>query len=825
MLGSAGSSRTSSVALMTTTNATQDTRWIRDAAIRHVRSWRFRVWMIILIGTAGWLAFQPLFHLLGFGFAFVIGIVVSVASLDLGSAFVRGLREHGDSRAKGATSHVDAGRPLGLMGSIIGHGIATHLALLVPPLAIICVNGVRVHNCDWGFGLQAYVLMPVLSCVGATMAGILVGLLCGRRRRLGNITPYAVFVLAVVYAVWRFYAAPPVFSYNLFGGYFPGNLYDESIEFRDPFYWARLYQFSVLGAMCAIVTLFLHGARLSLMPRAWSWTRQRVSTCVLAVLLATSALWLHTNAGNLRFDIDAEDIEQYLGGRYDTEHFVIYYPPGGTIERDIHLIAEDHEFRYAQVVRTLGVQPKKRITSYYFASPADKYEMMGAGRVYMAKPWRDEIYIHHQGFPHQVVRHEVTHVIAGVFGSPGFRVSADTWLGLPVVFNVGLIEGIAVAADWPGRPGRALTPHESVQAMIQLGMAPPVERILSTGFLAFSSARSYTMAGSLVKYLLDTEGAAKMRALYRSGGDFYGVYGKSQAEMIRGWRAMIDAIELPEDAAEVVRERFRRPGIFSRPCPHAIARQRARVARLKAYGSYDAAIELARRIVAQAPHEPRYQLELADVLVTSGDQAGAIAICQTIRHNDKQISSTLRAEATFELVSMAARAGDFQRVRELLADADALPLGEGEQRYIDAMEFAAHHKGPAGKPLRDYFWRYDPRFGADGAVAVGRAAAIVIAEPELGFGYYLLARNLRDRGVPGEVAATMTRALDLGLPSVLLEREAARVQASAGYRVGALSLVERAAGIMLEPHHPVVTQLFGVDWLERVQWKRHGHIP
>ena len=40
-----------------------------------------------------------------------------------------------------------------------------------------------------------------------------------------------------------------------------------------------------------------------------------------------------------------------LGGRRETEHFVIHYANREEIEEDVDLIAGDHELRYAQVAR------------------------------------------------------------------------------------------------------------------------------------------------------------------------------------------------------------------------------------------------------------------------------------------------------------------------------------------------------------------------------------------------------------------------------------------------------------------------------------------
>jgi tetratricopeptide (TPR) repeat protein len=805
-------------------------RWIPAATRAHWRSVRLRIWAAALIAVAGILAFVPLFDSLGFGFSFVMAIAISAASLDLGGALVRQARAALAGPAGSAPGGVPVLRPL------LGRAVAVHACLLVPPLIIIAANALRVQNCDWTFGFQALVLMPGLSCAAATAVGMLVGLALppvrGRRRWLVHALPVLVLPGAVAYSLWRFHATPPVFSYNLFAGYFPGNLYDEQLDFGAAFYAARAAQLAVLTCLLALAAWRLDAASLRL-----SWRRDTVSAvpavprwrtrwraALTAVLAGGCAALLLGQAGALGFLVDADDIADALGARYDTEHFTIYYPPGGEIERDIHVIAEEHEFRLAQAVRALGAAPSRRITSFYFASPDDKFRWMGARHVYMAKPWRNEIYLHHQSFPHQILRHEIAHVVSAVFGSPIFRVSAGRWLGLPVVVNVGLLEGTAVAADWPDHFTPPLTPHQSVKAMQELGLAPPPERVLSTGFLQFSSARSYTMAGSLVRFLLDTRDTASFHALYRSGGAFEDAYGEPRADVLRDWQAMIDAVELPPRAAETVREQFRQPGIFSRVCPHAISRARVRAIDRWRRGAFDEAIEILRRVCRQAPQEPRYRLELTRYLVAGGQSAQAADVYRELAADHEHISSTLRAEALLGLAAIAARAGDLAEVVRLLDRTLELPIDEDQLRNAVAQRHAATHAGPAGPALRAYFWGGDVRLGVDPLVLLGQAALAVWAEPGLGLGHYLLGRNLTNLGISDEAAASLARSLDLGLHP-LVAREAARELAAAAFLASEWPLVEQAAVILTAPAQPEVTRLFGADWRERVQWKRTGALP
>src|SRR5262249_19045053 len=153
------------------------------------------------------------------------------------------------------------------------------------------------------------------------------------------------------------------------------------------------------------------------------------------------------------------------------------------------------------------------------------------------------------------------HAVASEFGDPWFGVSARRVLGIPALVSPGLIEGLAVAVDWPTSDGR-LTPHQAVRAMQEMGVVPSIDALLSLDFLGVSFERSYTIAGSFLRFLLDRYGAARLRALYQSGGDFADAYGMSQDELEREWRAMLAGIALPPDVIEGTRERFRAGSVF-----------------------------------------------------------------------------------------------------------------------------------------------------------------------------------------------------------------------------------------------------------------------
>lgn len=794
--------------------------WVAAAAAALLRSWRFRIWAMVIAAIAGILSFVPLFWVLGFESSFVLALAVSVAAADLGAALVRSLR------AARVTATARAMMPLPLVFRLWGRAAGLALALLIAPLAILLLNALRIRNCDFPFGFHTYAALPALSATLAAGLGVACGLLVRRRRRLAIALPYLMIAASAMYSLARFYAAPPVFSYNLFAGYFPGNLYDEAIALGAPLYWARLYQFALVAGILAAAAALLDVPAAVVMwrgrrrPERWRVRSLAVAGFALAVAAA-----LKLQSGPLGFDIDDGDLERALASEHRTPNFIIHYSGGTGIEDTIDLIGEDHEFRLAQAVRTLGVAPPAPIISFYFADPNEKHRLMGARRVYMAKPWRKEIYLNHAPFPHQVLRHEIAHVVAGEFGDPIFGVSARRLFGLPVRFNVGLIEGLAVATDWPDHFNRPLTPHQSVKALTELGLEPPLSSLLSTGFLTVSPARSYTVAGSFVRFLYDRYGRDKVRELYRSGGDFRGVYDKDLAALEGEWRELIAATPLPPGAAKVVEERFRHRSIFFRECPHAVARARDRAGELIRRGLIDEAIEVMRGVCEDVPGEPRYLLDLAGLLVRAKERAEADAIYASVGDDAEEVSSDLRARAILRRAELAVAAGDHARALALIDEAASLPVIDDLARLAAIQGIAMRHTGPAGDALRRYFWGTPPERSADPVASVARAALALAAEPDSGLAHYLVGFNLRHRGAPADAARALERALELGLPEPLTRRECAAVLAEAAYMAGDLDAALRAAAILAEPDQPRVIRLAGADWSERVHWKRHGALP
>jgi hypothetical protein len=76
--------------------------------------------------------------------------------------------------------------------------------------------------------------------------------------------------------------------------------------------------------------------------------------------------------------------------------------------------------------------------------------------------------------------------------------------------------------------------------------------------------------GSFLRYLAETHGPEKLRALYERG-DFETAYGRSLDALATEWEKTVDATPLDEGQMAQAFARFRRTSLFKRPCAREVA--------------------------------------------------------------------------------------------------------------------------------------------------------------------------------------------------------------------------------------------------------------
>jgi hypothetical protein len=764
---------------------------------------RALVWSALLALTALALCFVPLFDVLGYDFAFALGLVTALAAADVGHGAAAAARRGAGAEAGGG-SH-----PTGL-GRILLWAMGGALAALLAPLLLSLLNALRVRNCNLGAGFAFFALLPMGTAIFAAPAGALAGFWV---RRGGRVLAYALPLLSIVWTLWRLYVDPPVFAFDPFGGYFPGPIYDEAMRPPERLLLFRAANLVWIGAAVAITAAWVRWRR---GPGRGRW----LAAC-LALVLTAGGVALFAARGPLRFHLTRGGLRAELRRETRSPHFVAHSDPrgDGTAE-DRALVMRDLEFRYQQLERVLGAAPAGPVDVYVFPSSASKKELVGAAGTLYAKPWTREIFVQVDRFPARRLRHELAHVFAGAFGDRVFGVSLAWRLPVPRLAS-GLVEGLAEAADYGDPDGRS-TVHQEARGMMAAGLAPPLAKVVGAGFTTLAGARAYTIAGSFTHYLLRTYGAERLRAAYRSGGDFQTVYGKSLAALEAGWRAFLETQPLDEQEKARAQERFRHPAIFQKVCARDLA-ARVQAAREVIYAVPEEAIALLDTVCSDDPGEPTYRLDLAEAQLSAGNPDKALALDAAVEM-DHDLTRPVRARAANHAAGIHYHARRFEEATRATERALALATEDGEQRSGLA-RLRGLRDPEARATLGRVLFGESPTRSVEAGLVMFLVESFARRFPDEALGPYLLGRQLSFRDprlalAPLEeacpLAGTPPRAVPL---APLFLRECHRLVGETAFRAGDLARSRLALERARADAATEAERLRADDFLERLVWE------
>jgi hypothetical protein len=502
------------------------------------------------------LAFRPLFGVFDYDFA----VAVTLAGF-----VIHGLSAGLSVPTEGFATLGPAGR----IRRVTAQGALAPLAAL--PGAVIgeLLNGPCAHatglywffNQAWGSSVVAAALLFAWVWLAGfktrTVAVIMAGL--------------PVLACAVPIALWLA-RNPPVFLLHSLAGYFPGPIYDELLRAFGP----ELLLFRLTGLAWAALALWsLAAARPAQAARRWAAGGALIATTVFATLIDLVA---HVPT--------AARIEAALGGVIEgsagSGYRLVYPCPAGTdpaecrnpaptaLSPGLALTALEVDFQLERLAQSLGIARAELapVLVFIYGDPVTKKRLMGAGETQVAKPWLRQVHVS-EGLngPPRVLAHELAHVVLGPYGHGYFGVTAESAWARP---NMGLVEGAATALAWDNS---GATPHEAAAEMLRTGKLPTARELMDTGaFYALPGPRAYDAAGSLLRFVLDTHGAEKFRALYRAG-DFDGVLGAPLEKVETDWHAMLKTIDVPETARRMAEHRIRQKSIFEQRCARHVARR------------------------------------------------------------------------------------------------------------------------------------------------------------------------------------------------------------------------------------------------------------
>lgn len=645
--------------------------------------------------------------------------------------------------------------------------LATLRALLVPTIAMLLVLAVQLARhlvdpaCATASGLPQLLLGPYPGMVLAALVGELVGRVVERPRRAAGLA-LALVVASYGVVVYEIVATPAVFVFSIFGGHWPGPIYDDLVTFPATL---ATYRAVTSMAIVALALLARFGARRDEPAFLRRAGLALGAVCALAFVVCTvlgSALGHRT---------DVAHIDAALGAVVRGERCVLHLPSEVPAYERRRTLAEC-EAHVRGVERTLGLRRRQPLHAFFYRSAAEKRALVGAAETYVAKPWRGEVHVQREGFPHQVLRHEIVHVIAAEVGPWPFRTAGrlgGLWM------NPGLVEGLAVAAADEGRDG--LTADQWSRAMLDLGQLPSVDALTGTGFLGQGVNASYQAAGSFVAHLLRTRGSVAVGRMYRRGtvGD-----AATRTRLERSWHEHLRTVELPAAALELARFRLLDRGLFSTRCARLRERVGHELAEARERGADGRALRACRRLLAIDPEDASARIAEVQTLARAGrlsEAESALARLDSSRiaprlllaRAHQTLGDALVVRAAFEDEAALARA------RVHFETSLAVPQDEATLRALEVRILALRAMPEARRVVLGAIVERGKEALPEAAAVAGLLA---LDDPALrATARYLAARRLLAGPQQPRTRALLDEALGLGLPSDRMHREAARLLA------------------------------------------------
>jgi tetratricopeptide (TPR) repeat protein len=731
----------------------------------------------------------PLFNLPGYELALALSIGTGVFGGVVGATAAfqeRRVIQGRNPRPPAAVRRDSAIQAAFLAGSA---AIVLNLALLLPAFLASVIHALTSTACDPFAQLGFFPLLPLPSAILASGAGAFSAF--ATRRKLSATFLYAAFLLGSLgLTLWPVVMGPQAFVYNHFLGYLPGPLYDEALSTGWPLVWFRL-QTLLISALLWVFTATMLDMREGRLTRP----HLRPAALGLVLVLGAAIVHLERRAPELGFRMTYARLEERLGGLRESEHFRLVYPRG--MERlQVDRLIRELEFRHAQLSAFLGGAPRERIRVFLYRSAEEKAALVGAAQTQFAKPWLLETHVDRI----RSLKHELAHVMASPYGTGPFKVTTryGVWP------SMGVVEGLAVAAD---NPADELTLHQWAAGMRRQSLAPDVRQIIRPqGFFQNAPARAYTLVGSFLRYLAETYGAEKLRALY-ARGDFESSYGRSLEALATEWEKFLDGLPLDEAQVAQAFARFRQGSLFARPCAREVAAIEAEAAERMASDPAEA-LRLYRRCAELQPDEPSFQLEQAQALtrLDRGDEATELLKALAAK---LESAPALRADVLLAHADIAAQLGRDDEAAALLKTALELrPAGTVDRTA--RVKLAALQSPTSGKAIFDYL-----RPGRDEAARLLRLREALDREPDNASLAYLLGRRVQAES-PRMAARYLSQALARELPDSL-RREALRLKVEALYLAGDCDGVRHEAGQL--PDLGAALKARVTEWVERCEFE------
>ncbi len=472
------------------------------------------------------------------------------------------------------------------------------------PLVISILSLPFIPNCSFWDGLVFYLEIGYPSALLGGLFGLACSWLLKKRSK-------AVFLFIGFWIITLFlsflpgYLNPQLYTYGWQYGFFPGIVWDESLELTNSYLIFRIENITWV----ILVLLLAYGFH----------SKRRANWWVLILSIITTSLFFFNDEFHITTSHNA--VEKNLKNIVrPVSNCTIYYAPGSLSSDELEKIERDVRWYLDAIKGRFELQPPKDpIRIYIYPSSDAMFSLIGTRTASISKPWLGEVHIAKENL--ESLKHELTHVLLREKGVFPFYVSWST----------GLTEGAAMSVE-PEYDG-IYTLDEHAARILQMHYANGVKEVMSfTGFAANASQKSYVLAGSFSRYLLSTYGPTQFNHVYASL-DWKKEYRKPLDSLESEWQRWLAPMMTPMDAddSEHFRYYYDRASIIYNPCLRRIGKLNRQGHNAYLNGNYSTA-QAYYRSALNAGGGIESLIGLSNTFLRQNDLSQAISILDTT-HN------------------------------------------------------------------------------------------------------------------------------------------------------------------------------------------------
>ena len=336
-------------------------------------------------------------------------------------------------------------------------------------------------------------------------------------------------------------------SHGVLTGFLHGPIYDNLILIDNGV--LRIQYFHTIIA----ISVFLCTVEIrSILPR-----RKQMLQIAIAISTLLSTGFLINQTDYLSSIKKSKNIVKVLDEKIPLKIADIYTDKKTAQSRAFAELLPQIDFHLTDLYQILEIKPKSKILIYVYHDSIMKKKIFGGHHTDVTDVLTPAIHISADNFPHRTLRHELIHAM----------LSDIAYYGIGFHPNMAITEGIAVALD---NNNRIYNLHQAAGYLIKEDKISDPIKIFSPLFWLESSRSSYSVAGSILSFIIDKYGIKKAIRLY-SGESWEDVFDEDSQAIINDWKSFVLS-QYDADKQKIFKKRiFSQKGVLFEKCPHTKA--------------------------------------------------------------------------------------------------------------------------------------------------------------------------------------------------------------------------------------------------------------